>query len=132
MIVIDSSAMVEALAGREADRELLDALQASVHAPHLLDVEVLSTLRGLTLGGKLTPQAAEQARADFLALKIARYEVRGIAERIWKLRHNYTAYDAAYIALAEALEAPLYTCDGELAGSAHDADVQLFPRGQRT
>ncbi|MFC7717471.1 hypothetical protein [Nonomuraea recticatena] len=50
MIVIDSSAMVAALTGREADVELLDALQGSIHAPHLLDVEVLSTLRGLALG----------------------------------------------------------------------------------
>ncbi|MDF2711040.1 MAG: VapC toxin family domain ribonuclease [Nonomuraea muscovyensis] len=129
MIVIDSSAMVEALAGREADAELLDALQGSVHAPHLLDVEVLSTLRGLVLGGNLTPQAAEQARADYLALRITRYEVRGIAERIWELRHNYTAYDASYLALAEALEAPLYTCDGKLTGTGHDADVRVRSRG---
>ncbi|MGN9844397.1 type II toxin-antitoxin system VapC family toxin [Nonomuraea sp. H19] len=128
MIVIDSSAMVEALAGREADTELLDALQASVHAPHLLDVEVLSTLRGLALGGKLTTIAAEQARADYLALNIARYEVKGIADRVWELRHNYTAYDASYLALAEALEAPLYTCGGKLVGSGHNADVQVFPR----
>lgn len=129
MIVIDSSAMVEALAGRDADVELLDALQASVHAPHLLDVEVLSTLRGLALSGKLEADAAEQARVDYLAMKISRYETRGIAERVWELRHNYTAYDASYLALAEALEAPLYTCDGKLAGNAHSAEVRVFPRG---
>ncbi|MEV1173693.1 type II toxin-antitoxin system VapC family toxin [Nonomuraea sp. NPDC049784] len=128
MIIIDSSAMVEALTGREADAELIDALQASVHAPHLLDVEVLSTLRGLVLGGKLSASGAEQARADYLALKIARYEIKGIAERIWELRHNYTAHDASYLALAEALEAPLYTCEGKLNGGGHDADVQVFPR----
>ncbi|MFG1708341.1 type II toxin-antitoxin system VapC family toxin [Nonomuraea sp. M3C6] len=128
MIVIDSSAMVEALAGREADAELVDALQASVHAPHLLDVEVLSTLRGLALGGKLTVAAAEQARNDYLALKITRYEIKGIADRIWELRHNYPAYDASYLTLAEALEAPLYTCDRKLVGNGHDADVQVFPR----
>ncbi|MEV4114252.1 type II toxin-antitoxin system VapC family toxin [Nonomuraea sp. NPDC049695] len=128
MIIIDSSAMVEALTGREADAELIDALQASVHAPHLLDVEVLSTLRGLSLGGKLSTSAAEQARADYLALKITRYEIKGIAERIWELRHNYTAYDASYLALAEALEAPLYTCDGKLDGGGHDAEVRVCPR----
>ncbi|MEV0228193.1 type II toxin-antitoxin system VapC family toxin [Nonomuraea sp. NPDC050786] len=128
MIIIDSSAMVGALTGREADPELIDALQASVHAPHLLDVEVLSTLRGLVLGGKLGTSAAELARADYLALKITRYEIKGVAERIWELRHNYTAYDASYLALAEALEAPLYTCDGKLSGGGHDADVQVFPR----
>jgi predicted nucleic acid-binding protein len=89
---------------------------------------VLSTLRGLSLGGRLTAQAAGQARADCLALNVSRYEIRGIADRIWELRHNYTPYDASYLALAEALEAPLYTCDGKLSGSAHDADVQVFPR----
>ncbi|MEW1843344.1 type II toxin-antitoxin system VapC family toxin [Nonomuraea angiospora] len=128
MIIIHSSAMVEALAGREADADLIDALQGSIHAPHLLDVEVLSTLRGLALGGKLSTAAAEQARADYLALRIARYEIKGIAERIWELRHNYTSYDASYLALAEALETPLYTCDAKLDGGGHDADVQVFPR----
>jgi predicted nucleic acid-binding protein len=68
MIVIDASAMIEALVGREADNELLDALQGSVHAPHLLDVEVLSVLRGLALSRKLAPDAADQARADYFAL----------------------------------------------------------------
>jgi predicted nucleic acid-binding protein len=129
VIVIDSSAMVEALAGRDADTKLLDALQASVHAPHLLDVEVLSTLRGLSLSGKLTTIAAERARTDYLALNIARYEVKGISDRMWELRHNYTAFDASYLALAEALEAPLLTCDGKLVGTGHNADVQVFPRG---
>ncbi|MGW6495596.1 type II toxin-antitoxin system VapC family toxin [Nonomuraea angiospora] len=128
MIIIHSSAMVEALAGREADADLIDALQGSIHAPHLLDVEVLSTLRGLALGGKLSTAAAEQARADYLALRIARYEIKGIAERTWELRHNYTSYDASYLALAEALETPLYTCDAKLDGGGHDADVQVFPR----
>ncbi|MFI7135629.1 type II toxin-antitoxin system VapC family toxin [Nonomuraea sp. NPDC050153] len=129
MIVIDSSAMVEALAGREADAELIDALQGSIHAPHLLDVEVLSALRGLALGGKLSTAAAEQARADYLTLGIARYEIKGVAERVWELRHDYTSYAASYLALAEALEAPLYTCDGKLGGGGHGADVRVFPRG---
>ncbi|MEU7899304.1 type II toxin-antitoxin system VapC family toxin [Nonomuraea sp. NPDC049152] len=128
MIVIDSSAMVEALTGRDADLELLDTLQGSIHAPHLLDVEVLSTLRGLELGGKLSKKSAEEARADYLALHISRYEIKGLTERVWELRHNYTASDACYLALAEALEAPLITCDGKLAGSAHDAEVRVFPR----
>ncbi|MEV4065891.1 type II toxin-antitoxin system VapC family toxin [Nonomuraea dietziae] len=128
MIVIDSSAMVAALTGREADVELLDALQGSIHAPHLLDVEVLSTLRGLALRGKLSQAPAEQARIDYLALNISRYEIKGLADRMWELRHDHTAHDACYLALAEALEAPLITCDGKLAGNAHDADVRVFPR----
>ncbi|MFI7617395.1 type II toxin-antitoxin system VapC family toxin [Nonomuraea terrae] len=128
MIIIDSSAMVEALTGHDADAELIDALRTGPHAPHLLDVEVLSTLRGLVLGGKLGATAAEQARADYLALEITRHGAVGIAERIWELRHNYTASDASYLALAEALDVPLYTCDGKLDSGGHAADVQVFPR----
>jgi predicted nucleic acid-binding protein len=128
MIVIDASAMVEALVGRDADDELLDALQTSVHAPHLLDVEALSVLRGLTLAGKLKLGAAEQARTDYFALMIARYELPALADRVWALRQNHTVYDASYLALAEALEAPLYTCDRKLDTDGHDAEVLVFPR----
>lgn len=128
MIVVDASAMVEALIGREVDDELLDALTGDVHAPHLLDVEVLSVLRGLPLGGKLDPVAAEEARQDHFAFSINRYEVAPLADRIWQLRHRHTSYDAAYLALAEALEAPLYTCDSKLAAGGHHADVHVLHR----
>ncbi len=128
MIVVDASAMVEALIGREADLELLDALTGDVDAPHLLDVEVLSVLRGLLLGGKLEPAAAEDARRDHFALTISRHEVAPLTDRIWSLRHRYTSYDACYLALAEALEAPLYTCDDKLAGSGHQVEVRVLPR----
>jgi predicted nucleic acid-binding protein len=128
MIVIDASAMIEALVGREADNKLLDALEASVHAPHLLDVEVLSVLRILTLSRKLPPDAADHARADYFALTIARYEVHGLADRVWDLRRNYTTYDTCYLALAEALDSPLYTCDHKLASDGHRAEVLAFPR----
>jgi predicted nucleic acid-binding protein len=128
MIVIDASAMIEALVGRDADDKLLDALQTSVYAPHLLDVEVLSVLRGLTLGGKLVLEAAEQARTDYFALTIARYELSGLADRVWDLRNSYTAYDACYLALAEALDVPLYTCDHKLAGDAHRAEIVVLGR----
>jgi predicted nucleic acid-binding protein len=128
MIVVDASAMVEALVGRDVDDELLDALQDEVHAPHLLDVEVLSVLRGLTLSGKLAASAAEHARTDYFAFAIARYEVHGLADRIWELRHNFTPYDACYLALAEAMGAPLLTCDHKLMGDGHDAEIRAFPR----
>jgi predicted nucleic acid-binding protein len=98
MIVVDSSAMIEALVGREADDDMLDALEDNLHAPHLLDVDVLSVLRGLTLGGKLVLSVAEQARTDYFAFSIARYEVLGLSDRIWELRHNYSTYDACYLA----------------------------------
>lgn len=128
MIVLDASAMIEALIGRDLDSELLNALAGDVAAPYLLDVEVLSALRGLLLGGKLEPGAAEGARLDHFALSLTRYEIHPLADRIWLLRHQYTSYDACYIALAEALDAPLYTCDSKLAGAGHEAQVRVFPR----
>ncbi len=128
MIVVDASAMVEALVGREADAELLDALAGEVDAPHLLDVEVLSVLRGLVLGRKLETEPAEQARRDHFAFTITRHELDPLAERVWQLRHQYTSYDASYLALAEALEAPLCTCDTKLASAGHAAQVRVFPR----
>lgn len=127
MIVIDASAMVEALVGRDVDTRLLDALAGEVAAPHLLDVEVLSVLRGLALGGKLAPEAAETARPDHFALTITRHEAGPLADRIWQLRHRYTSYDAVYLALAEGLAAPLYTCDAKLAAGGHHAQVRVVP-----
>ncbi|MCA0295226.1 MAG: type II toxin-antitoxin system VapC family toxin [Actinobacteria bacterium] len=128
MIVIDASAMVEALVGREADAELLDALAGDIDAPHLLDVEVLSVLRGLVIGGKLEPESAGQAREDHFAFAITRHETSPLADRIWQLRHQFTSYDASYLALAEALQAPLFTCDAKLATRGHNAEIQLIPR----
>lgn len=128
MIVIDASAMVEALVGRHVDDELFEALEDDVHAPHLLDIEVLAVLRGLTLSGKLRQHTAEQARTDHFAFTIARYDLAGLADRVWELRNNHTTNDACYIALAEALTAPLYTCDSKLARDGHSAQVKIFPR----
>lgn len=128
MIVIDASAMVEALVGRDVDPALLDVLAGEMDAPHLLDVEVMSVLRGLTLAGKLDAIAAEEAWRDHFAFAITRHELEHFADRIWELRHRYTSYDACYLALAEALEVPLYTCDAKLAGDGHDADVRVVSR----
>ncbi|MGB8381920.1 MAG: type II toxin-antitoxin system VapC family toxin [Dermatophilaceae bacterium] len=128
MIVVDASAMVDALVGSAANAEVLDALAGELHAPHLLDIEVMSVLRGLALGGKLDPAAAQHARRDHFAFIITRHEVEPFAERIWRLRHRYTSYDACYLALAEALAAPLYTCDAGLVSGGHDAEVHVVPR----
>jgi predicted nucleic acid-binding protein len=128
VIVLDASAMVEALIGREVADDLLDALGGDVHAPHLLDVEVLSVLRGLLLGGKLDPAVAEEARRDHFAFAINRYDAAPLADRIWQLRHQFTSYDATYLALAEAIGAPLYTCDAKLDRGGHDAHVHLLGR----
>lgn len=117
MIVLDASAMVEALVGRAPHDDLLDVLAGELHAPHLLDVEVMSVLRGLLLSGKLPPAAAEDARRDHFAFTVRRHDLEPLA-----------AYDAAYLALAEALGCELWTCDAKLAGGGHDAQVRLVPR----
>ena len=111
---------------RDREEELLDALSGDVDAPHLLDVEVLSVLRGLLRGGKLDAPTAEQARLDYFAFTITRHETAPFSERIWQLRHQFTSYDASYLALAEALQAPLHTCDAKLATRGHDAKVRIF------
>lgn len=128
MIVIDASAMVEALIGRGANYELLDGLTGEMNAPHLLDVEVLSVLRALVLGERLTADVAERAKRDHFAFCINRRDAEPLADRIWQLRHQFTSYDACYVALAEALDATLYTCDRKLATGGHKARVAVFPR----
>jgi predicted nucleic acid-binding protein len=125
VIVLDASAMVEALVGRDVDEVLLDALAGEVAAPHILDVEVLSVLRGLVLGRKLGEHAASTARSVHFGFVIDRRATAPLAERIWDLRPQYTSYDAAYIAMAEALGAPLHTCDAKLDSAGHNAVVHV-------
>lgn len=126
MIVFDASAMVEALVGAHPADELLDALAQEIHAPHLLDVEVVSVLRGLELGRAISSARAEQARSDYWAFTIQRHELEPLAGRHWQLRHQFTSYDAFYLALAEALNAPLITCDKKLATNRYQAGIVIF------
>lgn len=118
MIVLDASAALEILL-RASDRPgLVDRILRSgetIAAPHLLDLEVLQVLRRFVLGGELTEDRAGEALEDHVALGIVRYPHDALLGRIWELRSNCTAYDAAYVALAEALDAVLITCDGRLA-----------------
>ena len=132
MLVVDTSAVVEALAGRPPDEPLLARLgsDGDLHAPHLLDVELLHALRRLVAAGHLSEDRAADACSDFAALTIARYEHGFLADRIWELRHNLTACDATFVALSEALEVPLVTCDRRLAAiPGHGARVELFGAG---
>ena len=99
----------------------------TLHAPHLLDLEVLQVLRRYTLSGDLTNERAGQALEDLMDLRILRCPHVPFMGRIWELRKNMTAYDAAYIALAEVLPATFVTCDQRVAtAGGHSARVELF------
>ena len=132
MLVVDTSAVVAALVGRPPDRALVDRLGADgdLHAPHLLDVELLHALRRLVRTGSLGEERAADARADFAELPVVRYGHEPLADRAWELRDSLTADDATFVALAEALGVPLVTCDARIARSPrHRAAVELFPGG---
>jgi len=100
----------------------------TLHAPHLLDVEVLHVIRRYNLTGEMTGDRAEEAIGNHFALPIERYSHELLAGRIWQLRRDVTAYDAAYIALAELLGAPLLTTDARLAKSAAARKLAEFIR----
>jgi predicted nucleic acid-binding protein len=97
------------------------------HAPHLLDVEFAHALRRLTLTGELGIQRARLALDLLGDIALVRHRHTPLLPRIWELRHSMTAYDAAYVALAEGLDAPLLTCDGRLNRShGHRAKIHLL------
>jgi predicted nucleic acid-binding protein len=128
VIVVDSAAVVDALAN-VADSEAVRAAIANedLHAPTLLDFEVVSALRGLTLGRHITPARARDALTDFDALSIQRWpSAAPLRLRAHSLRDNLNAYDAAYVALAEALQCPVLTRDTRLArSSGHNVEIRV-------
>ena len=124
--VVDCSLVVDALSAREGEDVLRQRLSAprTLHAPHHLDVEVAATVRGLAAGKKITDYRGEQMLGDYSRLRITRHPVWPYHPRMWELRHNLGAYDAAYIALAEALGCELLTGDVKLKNAAgHHATV---------
>jgi predicted nucleic acid-binding protein len=134
MLVVDTSAIVEVIAARTPSAALVEriAVDGDLHAPHLIDVEVLHVLRRLTRTGTLSEDRAADVRLDFTDLAILRYPHEHLADRAWELRHGVTAYDAVFVALAEALEAPLVTCDRALAGApGARAEIELFEPAAR-
>lgn len=112
MIVLDASAAVLGLLNDGEARESL--ANEAVICPHLVDVEVVHALRGQVLRGDLEEPVAAQAVAVWARLGIEREGVSGLLGRVWELRENLSGYDATYVALAEAVEAPLVTADGRL------------------
>jgi len=118
VIVLDASAVVELLLATEAGRSIADRIDdptLGLHAPHLVDIEVAQTLRRYVRDGALAPASASAALDDLHALDLERHAHEPLLDRIWSLRQNLTAYDAVYVALAEALDATLLTCDRKLA-----------------
>lgn len=118
MIVLDASTLVELLLGTEAGRSIADRIAdpaLALHVPHLVDVEVAQALRRLVREGALDAESAAAALDDLRLLDLDRHSHEPLLERVWALRDNLPAYDAVYVALAEALDCPLLTCDGRLA-----------------
>jgi predicted nucleic acid-binding protein len=119
-IVLDASVVVAALVdGGEVGAWAEDVLRAgSLTAPHHLPVEVANILRRAAATGDLTPDTASLAHADLLDLRLELVAYAPLADRVWELRENVTAYDAWYVALAERLGAPLATLDQRLTRAA--------------
>lgn len=129
VLVIDTSAALDALASRGPAPGLIERLagDGDLHTPHLIDTEVLHALRRMIINKEISDDRAADVRSDFADLKLVRYPHEPLSDRIWALRHNLTAYDATFVALAEMLAAPLVTCDARLASApGHTARIELF------
>jgi len=129
MIVADASVLMEVLLrtaiGAEVEEQLFAPGQ-TIHIPHLTDLEVLQVLRRYLRKRVLSAVRARQAVDDYADMPLNRYPHGVLLPRIWDLRDNFTAYDASYIALAEALDSPLMTCDRAFASRGHKAKVMVF------
>ena len=130
MIVVDASAVLELLlqtplGTRVEGRLFRDGDE--LHVPHLMDVEVVQALRGLVRTGEGAPARAGEAIADLADLDVHRHTHLDLLERMWKLRDNISAYDAVYVALAEAIEGTIVTCDRPLAKApGHHATIEVI------
>jgi predicted nucleic acid-binding protein len=112
-LIIDASMVVAALVDSGRDGRWAEALLVSdsLAAPHLLTAEASNILRRSALAGAISPEQASLAHADLLDLRVELFPYAPFASRIWELRENVTCYDAWYVAVAEALSAPLATLD---------------------
>lgn len=126
--MVDASAIVDALTQADQDELRRGLADHDLHAPDLLDYEAMSALRGLVLGGHLSIGRATDALTDLADLRLIRHPMsRSLRSAAWALRDRSSAYDAAYVALADALGAPLWTRDARLARGAPDTtEVMLW------
>jgi predicted nucleic acid-binding protein len=131
VIVVDASAIVNALCDRPVPIALIEALIGEdLHAPHLLDYEVAAAFRGRLRGGTLLKQDAVSAVELFGGISIERHGAAPYLDQMLALRNNFTCYDASYVALAQALDAPLVTCDSKFKEAAKlGVDIQVFRNG---
>jgi predicted nucleic acid-binding protein len=119
VIVVDASVLATALADDDVDG---DAARARLRgealtAPELIDIEIASVMRRLARGGSIDVRRARLALSDLEDLPMERAPHRPLLARVWELRDNLTAYDAAYVALAEALDVTLLTADERVAAA---------------
>jgi len=130
VIVVDASAAVELVLNSRIGRVVatrIAPVHNSLHAPHLIDLEVAQVLRRFVTAAMISPNRGELALEAFRELDVERHAHEPFLARIWKLRSNLTAYDASYVALAEVLGATLLTCDRKLAvAPGHSARVELI------
>jgi predicted nucleic acid-binding protein len=133
MIVIDASALIELLlqtrVGQQVTQELLHS-DDTIHAPHLIDVEVAQVLRRLVREKEITSDRAEEALLDLREFDLERHPHDVLLERVWSLRGKLSAYDAVYVALAEGMNAALLTTDHRLARAAGSSVKVQTPQPQ--
>lgn len=130
MIVLDASAAIDHLLHRDSYERIAARLSVSgetLHVPHVLDLEVANALRRLSLRGSISAERAQEALHEYALYPVERYPMLALLDRVWELRSNMSAFDAAYVALAEVLDAPLITTDARLARApGHQATIELL------
>lgn len=129
MIVVDASTIAEVLLrgpAAEAVEHRVHDIHLTLHAPYLFDLEIAHVIRRYAARHDITDELGRAALRDLIDFPVRRHPHLPLLPRIWELRHNLSAYDAVYVALAEGLDAPLITRDGRLAASSgHRARIEL-------